>query len=164
MLLDPWQADPATLVRDGEVTHWHPDDPKPMEVPYFHEFDNFSAAVRGEAEPLLGRDDAAGQARVLGALYESARSGQGNRALRESPHWPQTTQTSSSSAPGQPDACSPGASRSGPVPRSCSSRLEANRTRTRLRMAGVLGSPPTGASRPNPDRQVARNPCDEGGC
>ena len=29
MLLDPWQADPATLVRDGEVTHWHPDDPQP---------------------------------------------------------------------------------------------------------------------------------------
>ena len=26
-----------------------------MEVPYFHEFDNFSAAVRGEAELLLGR-------------------------------------------------------------------------------------------------------------
>ena len=46
-----------------------------MEVPYFHEFDNFSAAVRGGAEPLLGRDHAAGQARVLGALYESARSG-----------------------------------------------------------------------------------------
>ena len=75
LLLDPWQADPATLVRDGEVTQWHPDDPNPMEVPYFHEFDNFSAAVRGEAEPLLGRADAAGQARVLGALYESARTG-----------------------------------------------------------------------------------------
>ena len=75
MLLDPWQADPATLVRDGEVSRWHPDDPNPMEVPYFHEFDNFSAAVRGDAEPLLGRDHAAGQARVLGALYESARTG-----------------------------------------------------------------------------------------
>ena len=37
--------------------------------------DNFSAAVRGEAELLLGRDHAAGQARILGALYESARSG-----------------------------------------------------------------------------------------
>ena len=73
MLLDPWQADPATLVRDGEVTHWHPDDPNPMEVPYFHEFDNFSAAVRGGAEPLLGRDHAAGQARVLGALYVGAK-------------------------------------------------------------------------------------------
>jgi predicted dehydrogenase len=76
LLVDPWQADPATLVRGGEVvTRWHPDDPQPMEVPYFHEFENFSAAVRGEAEVLLGRDHAAGQARVLGALYESARSG-----------------------------------------------------------------------------------------
>ena len=33
MLLDPWQADPATLVRDGEVTHWHPDDPNPWRSP-----------------------------------------------------------------------------------------------------------------------------------
>ena len=85
MLLDPWQADPATLVRDGEVTHWHPDDPNPMEVPYFHEFDNFSAAVRGEAELLLGRDHAAGQARVLGALYEFGSDRQGDRALTEAP-------------------------------------------------------------------------------
>jgi predicted dehydrogenase len=76
LLLDPWQAEPATLVRDGEVvTRWHPDDPNPMEVPYFHEFENFCGAVRGEAEILLGRDHAAGQARVLGALHESARSG-----------------------------------------------------------------------------------------
>ena len=76
LLLDPWQADPATLVRDGDVlTHWHPEDPNPMEVAYFHEFENFCAAVRGEAEILLGRDHATGQARVLGALYESARSG-----------------------------------------------------------------------------------------
>jgi xylose dehydrogenase (NAD/NADP) len=76
LLLDPWQADPATLVRGEEVvTRWHPEDPNPMEVPYFHEFENFCAAVRGESEVLLGRDHAAGQARVLGALYESARSG-----------------------------------------------------------------------------------------
>ena len=76
LLVDPWQADPATLVRGGEVvTRWHPEDPNPMEVPYFHEFENFCAAIRGEAEVLLGRDHAAGQARVLGALYESARSG-----------------------------------------------------------------------------------------
>jgi predicted dehydrogenase len=36
---------------------------------------NFSAAVRGEAEPLLGRDDALAQARILAALYRSAESG-----------------------------------------------------------------------------------------
>jgi len=76
MLLDPWQAEPATLVGDGEIIpRWHPDDPHPMEVPYCHEFENVSAAIRGEAEPLLGREHAAGQARVLAALYESARSG-----------------------------------------------------------------------------------------
>jgi predicted dehydrogenase len=76
MLVDPWQADPATLVLRGEVVaRWHPEDPSPMEVPYFHEFENFSAAVRGEADVLLGRDHAVGQARVLGALYESARTG-----------------------------------------------------------------------------------------
>jgi D-xylose 1-dehydrogenase (NADP+, D-xylono-1,5-lactone-forming) len=76
LLLDPWQADPATFVRNGEVVStWHADDPNPMEVPYCYEFENFSAAVRGSADVLLGRDDAAGQARVLGALYESARTG-----------------------------------------------------------------------------------------
>ena len=76
LLLDPWQAEPATLVRDGAVVaQWHPEDPHPMEVPYFHEFENFCATVRGEAKILLGRDHAAGQARVLGALYESARTG-----------------------------------------------------------------------------------------
>lgn len=36
---------------------------------------NVSAAVRGEAPPLLGRDDALGQARAIEALYEAADSG-----------------------------------------------------------------------------------------
>jgi predicted dehydrogenase len=43
---------------------------------YVLEVDNFSAAVRGEAEPLLGRADAVGQARVIEALYRSAASGE----------------------------------------------------------------------------------------
>jgi predicted dehydrogenase len=42
---------------------------------YFLEIENFSAAIRGEAEPLLGRADAVGQARVIQALYRSAASG-----------------------------------------------------------------------------------------
>jgi predicted dehydrogenase len=42
---------------------------------YFLEVENFSAAVRGEAEPLLGRDDALGQVRAIEALYRSAVSG-----------------------------------------------------------------------------------------
>jgi predicted dehydrogenase len=42
---------------------------------YFLQLENFSSAIRGEADPLLGRDDALGQARVIDALYRSAASG-----------------------------------------------------------------------------------------
>jgi D-xylose 1-dehydrogenase (NADP+, D-xylono-1,5-lactone-forming) len=34
-----------------------------------------SAAIRGEAAPLLGREDALGQARAIEALYRSAADG-----------------------------------------------------------------------------------------
>jgi D-xylose 1-dehydrogenase (NADP+, D-xylono-1,5-lactone-forming) len=43
---------------------------------YRLELDDFARAVRGEAEPLLGRDDAVAQARTLDALYRSAETGQ----------------------------------------------------------------------------------------
>jgi predicted dehydrogenase len=39
------------------------------------ELENMSAAIRGEAEPLLGRDDALGQARALDALHRASESG-----------------------------------------------------------------------------------------
>ena len=42
---------------------------------YLLQLENFSAAVRDEAEPLLGRDDALVQARTIDALYRSAESG-----------------------------------------------------------------------------------------
>jgi D-xylose 1-dehydrogenase (NADP+, D-xylono-1,5-lactone-forming) len=42
---------------------------------YRLELENVSAAIRGTAEPLLGRDDALAQARVLEALHESATRG-----------------------------------------------------------------------------------------
>jgi len=42
---------------------------------YLLQLENFSAAVRGEGEPLLGRADALGQARTIDALYRSATSG-----------------------------------------------------------------------------------------
>ena len=42
---------------------------------YFLQVENFSAAVRGDAEPLLGRADAVGQVRTIEALYRSAVSG-----------------------------------------------------------------------------------------
>jgi xylose dehydrogenase (NAD/NADP) len=40
--------------------------------PYRLELENMSAAVRGRGEPLLGREDALGQARAIEALYRSA--------------------------------------------------------------------------------------------
>jgi predicted dehydrogenase len=42
---------------------------------YFLQVENFSAAVLGDAEPLLGRADALGQVRTIEALYRSAASG-----------------------------------------------------------------------------------------
>jgi xylose dehydrogenase (NAD/NADP) len=39
---------------------------------YLLQFENFSEAIRGEAEPLLGREDALGQARSIAALYRAA--------------------------------------------------------------------------------------------
>jgi predicted dehydrogenase len=42
---------------------------------YALELADFEAAVRGEREPLLGRDDALAQARVIAALYRSAEEG-----------------------------------------------------------------------------------------
>jgi predicted dehydrogenase len=46
---------------------------------YQLQLENFAAAIHGEAQPLLGRDDAMGQARVIDALYRSAASGEAVR-------------------------------------------------------------------------------------
>ena len=46
---------------------------------YQLEFENLSDAIRGRAEPLLGRDDALGQARTLDALLRSAERGEAVR-------------------------------------------------------------------------------------
>jgi predicted dehydrogenase len=43
---------------------------------YGLEAENFSAAIRGQAKPLLGREDATGQARTIEALYRAAETGQ----------------------------------------------------------------------------------------
>jgi predicted dehydrogenase len=71
---DPWHCvEPAIEVRRA-------DGVQRIELErvnsYMLELDNLSAAIRGEAEPLLGREDAVGQARTIEALYESAASGQ----------------------------------------------------------------------------------------
>jgi xylose dehydrogenase (NAD/NADP) len=42
---------------------------------YRLQLENLSDAIRGEAEPLLGREDAVGQARAIEALYRSAVEG-----------------------------------------------------------------------------------------
>jgi xylose dehydrogenase (NAD/NADP) len=59
----PWRADwgGRVLLNDEEVTV---------------ELANFAAAIAGEAEPLLGREDALAQARTIAALYRSAESGE----------------------------------------------------------------------------------------
>jgi xylose dehydrogenase (NAD/NADP) len=45
----------------------------PIADSYALELENLSAAIRGTAVPLLGREDAIGQARAIEALYASAR-------------------------------------------------------------------------------------------
>jgi predicted dehydrogenase len=67
---DPWHARSPLieLRRDGRV--------EAIETPrvdsYRLEAENFSAAIRGETEPLLGRVDAVGQARAIDGLYRAA--------------------------------------------------------------------------------------------
>jgi D-xylose 1-dehydrogenase (NADP+, D-xylono-1,5-lactone-forming) len=70
-LADPWHCrQPVIEVRRGG-------DVERLELPavnsYGLEAENFSAAIRGDAEPLLGRADAVGQARAIEALYAAAR-------------------------------------------------------------------------------------------
>ena len=70
---DPWHCivPGIELRREGKVER--------IEVERFDsyrlELENLSDAIRGEGELLLGRDDAVGQARVLGALHDSAVGG-----------------------------------------------------------------------------------------
>jgi xylose dehydrogenase (NAD/NADP) len=67
---DPWHArSPVIEVRrDGETERI---EVAPADS-YQLELENLSDAIRGEATPLLGRDDAVGQARAIEALYRSA--------------------------------------------------------------------------------------------
>jgi len=68
-LRDPWTGRARSLLLDGREMPVTPADPYVLEV------ENLSAAIRGEGRPLLGREDALGQARVIASLYESAASG-----------------------------------------------------------------------------------------
>src|SRR5437867_8258999 len=70
---DPWHCrEPVIeLRRDGgmERIEVEPTDSYRLEI------ENLSDAVRGATDPLLGREDAVGQARAIDALYRSAVSG-----------------------------------------------------------------------------------------
>ncbi len=71
--------DPWIIGSWGLELHREGEEPERIEVEkrnkYQLELENLSAAIRGEAEPLLGRADALGQARALDALYRAAESG-----------------------------------------------------------------------------------------
>ena len=71
---DPWhcRVPVIELRRDQGVERIE----LPVADSYRLEAENMSAAVRGQATPLLGRADALGQARAIEALYEAADSGQ----------------------------------------------------------------------------------------
>jgi D-xylose 1-dehydrogenase (NADP+, D-xylono-1,5-lactone-forming) len=70
---DPWHCrNPGIELNRGGDTEY-------IEIAkansYGLEAENFSAAIRGEAKPLLDRDDALGQARCIEGLYEAADRG-----------------------------------------------------------------------------------------
>jgi predicted dehydrogenase len=66
VLEDPFHARNPGIRHDGKLIE------VPYANPYALEIENFSAAIRGEAEPLLGGRDAVAQAAAIEALYRSA--------------------------------------------------------------------------------------------
>ncbi len=70
---DPWhcRAPVIEMRRNGGLERI---ELEPIDS-YRLEAENMSAAIRGEQEPLLGREDALGQARAIEALYRAAGSG-----------------------------------------------------------------------------------------
>jgi xylose dehydrogenase (NAD/NADP) len=70
---DPWHCrKPGLELRTEEGTEAIRLEPVDS---YRLELENMSDAIRGRAEPLLGREDALGQARAIDALYRSAAEG-----------------------------------------------------------------------------------------
>ena len=67
-LTNPWQSRPVSIISHGVET--------PIEAENFYrlELENVGRAIRGEGAPLLGRDDALGQARALDALGSTTTS------------------------------------------------------------------------------------------
>lgn len=71
LLEAPWRPDlgGSMFLRRGDHVELVPVEETDM---YRLEVENLSAAIRGEAAPLLGREDAVAQARVIDELYRSA--------------------------------------------------------------------------------------------
>jgi xylose dehydrogenase (NAD/NADP) len=74
VLADPWHARAPRLVleragADTEVIEIEPANS------YRLELEDMAAAIGGDRPPLLGRDDAVGQARAIEALYRAAETG-----------------------------------------------------------------------------------------
>jgi xylose dehydrogenase (NAD/NADP) len=70
---DPWHCrQPVLELRTAEAVERIETEPADS---YRLELENLGDAIRGGAEPLLGRDDAVGQARAIEALYRSAEEG-----------------------------------------------------------------------------------------
>jgi D-xylose 1-dehydrogenase (NADP+, D-xylono-1,5-lactone-forming) len=69
---DPWHCRTPVieLRRDGETERI---ELEPVDS-YGRELENLSDAIRGQGEPLLGREDAVAQARTIEALFRSAES------------------------------------------------------------------------------------------
>lgn len=73
VLRDPWHArKPGLEIRREDGSEWISVEPTNS---YRLELENLADAIRGVSAPLLGRDDAVAQARVIEALYSSAASG-----------------------------------------------------------------------------------------
>ena len=73
-LTDPWHCGQAgiDLIRFEATEHIEIEPTNSYRL----EAENMSAAIRGEAQLLLGREDAVGQARAIEALYKAADMGQ----------------------------------------------------------------------------------------
>lgn len=68
-LPDPWHNVQGRFYLNDEAIELDPGNP------YQDELENMGAAIRGDGEPRLGRQDTLGQARAIAALYESAAIG-----------------------------------------------------------------------------------------
>ena len=98
-LTDPWHCrrPGIDLIREDRRRRRIETEPANS---YRLEAENMSAAIRGEAPLLLGREDAVGQARAIEALYEAADNGRdGDPILRTCPparrlHWARSSASS----------------------------------------------------------------------